>query len=162
MSQVADYSEEPEKKLYTFRPYQASDIPFIQSSWATSYYEGVNGHKQFPTDEFHKSHRPIREKILSNPEATAIICSNIEDNDHIIGWILVEKPKNIPAIKLHYIYVKNAFQGLGIGLELIKMAIPIRPVLYTHCTSRSRKIMKNNWKQGRNDFDRWFLCPHLL
>ncbi len=147
---------------YTFRPYLPTDIPFIHSSWGASYFEGVRGHKQLNEVEFHSHHRPIREKALNNPNCAAIVCCSKNDPDHIIGWILVEKPNESPYIVLHYLYIKNTFQREGIGKELLKAALPIRPVLYTHATDKSKRIMKENWKANRADFDRFFPTPHLI
>lgn len=150
-----------ETELFSFRPYKPDDVPFIHSSWGTSYYEGNPGHKQQNSDEFHSYHLPIRNKVLNNPKATAIVCAANNDQDTILGWILVEKNED-PYIKLHYIYVKGALQGNGIAKQLIHMALPIRPVLYTHSTQKWRRIMKENWKANKNDYDRFFFCPHLI
>lgn len=149
-------------KAYTFRSYVPNDVNFIQSSWGISYFEGTPGHKQLSPEEFHKYHRPIRERALANPNVAAIICQAKNDPDHIIGWILVEKPPETPFMLCHYIYVKSTFHGEGIARELVKIALPIRPVLFTHQTQKSKRIMKENWKAKKNEFDRWFNVPHIV
>lgn len=149
-------------QLFAFRPYVQDDVPFIHSSWGTSYMEGANGHHQLTPDEFHAYHRPIRDRALSNPNCAAIICHATNDFAHIIGWILVEKPSRGSYLKLHYLYTKASFSGHGIATELIKMALPIRPVLYTHATIKARRIIKENWKANKNSFQRWIFCPHLV
>lgn len=146
---------------YIFRPYTTDDIPFILSSWGSSYFEGTSGHKQLQPDEFHHYHRPIRDRVLSNPNATAIVCVSKDDPSTILGWILVEKNQD-PFIRLHYLYVKGSLQGEGLGNKLLKIALPIRPVIYTHSTQKARRIMKENWKSGKNEYERWFFCPHLI
>ena len=147
---------------YSFRPYVPDDVNFIHSSWGSSYHDGVNGHHQLTPDEFHAYHRPIRDRVLSNPNSAAIVCHNKSDPDHIIGWILVEKPARGNYIKCHYVYVKSTFGGEGIATELMKMALPIRPVLYTHLTLKARRIMKENWKANKNTYERFHACHHLV
>lgn len=147
---------------YSFRPYIQEDIPFIQSSWGISYYAGGRGHQQLDPDEFHKYHRPIRERALSNPNCAAIICVAKSDPSLIIAWILVEKPLDAPYLKLHYIYTKGAFMGQGIASELLNKALPIRPVLYTHRTQKAQRIIKENWKSGKQKYQRFIHAPHLV
>lgn len=147
--------------VYEFRPYVSDDIPFIHSSWGTSYYEGGNGHKQLSPEEFHSYHRPIRERVLSNPNCTAIVCSNKDDPSHIIGWILVEKSSPY-FLKCHFLYVKATFQGNKIARELVKRGLPQRPVLYTHSTMKLRRIIKDNWRAEKNEFERFLFTPHLV
>ena len=147
--------------LFIFRPYTPDDVNFITNSWGISYLEGTAGHKQLTPDEFHHYHRPIRDKVMGNPNATAIVCASKEDPTTILGWILVEKNQD-PYIRLHYLYTKATFQGEGIATRLMQMALPIRPVIYTHSTSKARRIMKENWKSGREDYSRFFFCPHLV
>jgi len=96
--------------LYIFRPYTPDDVNFINNSWGNSYYEGSNGHKQLDATEFHAYHRPIRDRALANPNCAAIICASKEDETTILGWILVEKPKDSPYLKLHFLYVKAALK----------------------------------------------------
>lgn len=151
-----------EAALYTFRPYDPSDLNFINSSWGNSYYEGLNGHKQLDAEEFHSYHRPIRERTLAKSNVTAIVCAAANDSSTILGWILVEKPVASPYMKLHFLYVKAALKGHGIARELVKMALPTRPIIYTHSTAKARSIIRENWKANKNEFDRWFYCAHLI
>lgn len=151
-----------EADLYRFRPYQPDDVAFIQSSWGHSYYEGGAGHQQLTPQDFHSYHRPIREKALNNPNVAAIVCVTRDAPETILGWILVEKPNQSPYIMLHYLYVKAAVQREGIGSELMKMALPIRPVLYTHSTIKARRIVKENWKAQKNTYDRFHFTPHFV
>ena len=148
--------------LYEFRSYVPDDIPFIQSSWGNSYYVGVSGHQQLSPEEFHSYHRPIRERALSKPNIAAIVCHAKADPSTILGWILVEKPNDLPYLTLHYLYVKASVQGNHLGSELVRMALPIRPILYTHSTTKARRIIKENWKANKEDYARWLFCPHLI
>lgn len=145
-------------KAYKFRPYIQEDLNFIQNSWASSYYKGASYHDHVSPEEFHAHHRPIREKILNKPDATIIVCASKEHNDLILGWILVELSKTGQSLFLHFLYIKEAFKGQKIASELIKMALPTRPVICTHLTERAVRIMSRN----PNKFKDFSYGPHLI
>lgn len=127
--------------VYSLRPHRDTDLNFIQNSWGSSYYKGADFVNFLSPKEFNAQHRPIREELLLNPNVAIIIACNANDEDLILGWILVEKPKGEGLI-LHYLYVKEAFKGEGIADELIKKALPNKPIMVTHMTDRARKIIR--------------------
>lgn len=127
------------EKEYFFRPYIQSDVPFIQNSWAQSYYGGDGFKEHINPLEFNTYHRPFREEFLKRPTAAVIICCSKEDPDLIIGWIALEKKKT--GIYMHYIYVKHTFQREGIGKELFNHVKDIRPVYMTHLTLKADRII---------------------
>lgn len=139
-----------------FRGYSPEDVPFLHSSWAESYLSGVSAHRGISPDVFHSFHRPIRERFFSKPNATCIICSPDDDPWLIMGWIAVEA---LPTgLILHYLYVKDAFKRQGIATALIKRALPLSPVYYTHLTERAARIMAR--KQERLAAFKY--VPHLV
>lgn len=123
---------------YRLRPYKPSDLNFIQNSWASSYYKGADFVKFMTPREFNQQHRPIRTDILERPSSACIVACGADNEDLILGWILVEKQEKLI---LHYLYIKEAFKNEGISKELIEKALPERPVLITHMTDRARKII---------------------
>jgi RimJ/RimL family protein N-acetyltransferase len=144
---------------YLFRPYIESDLNFIKSSWASSYYKGANYQDHLSPDEFHSRHRLIRDRILSKPNTAIIICASKELNPEIImGWVLVERPEKSPGFILHYVYVKQAFKSEGIARELLSLALPQTPVLVTHLTEKASRIMANNKIKYLN----FHFTPHLI
>lgn len=143
---------EAEDTPYMFRPYTLDDIPFLHSSWGSSYYTGAKYKKLYDPDAFHGFHRPKRERVFNCEKATIIVCASKEDPTHIIGWIAVEQPKNKAGLILHYIYIKHAFKREGIGSELLKRALPLRPILMTHLTEKAEKIIKANKTDKFKDF----------
>jgi len=128
-------------ELFSIRPYCKEDLNFIQNSWGASYYKGADYIDYLSPKEFNEKHRPIREQILNKPNIALLIACNNQDQDHILGWILVEKPKT-KGIIFHYLYVKEAFKGEGISDELLKKALKDKPILVTHMTDRARKIIR--------------------
>lgn len=140
---------------YTFRSYVETDIPFIQSSWGSSYYKGAFYKRYLSPQDFHKHHRPIRERFFERDGTAVIVCCATDNPDLIIGWIAVEKPKESRGLILHYVYVKQAFKGEKISNELIKRALPDKPVMVTHMTERALNIMERKKIE-------YFYAPHLI
>lgn len=140
----------------TFRGYTEDDIPFLHSSWGSSYYKGSLANQHLSPEEFHAYHRPIRERFFQKPNATVIVAANPEDSWEIAAWIAVEKSAS--ALILQYLYVKSAFKGHGVASQLIKRALPSTPILYTHMTERASRIMARNYSKYR-EFKH---VPHLV
>ena len=142
---------------FDFRSYKESDVNFILNSWGSSYYKGAQYHEFLSPDEFHHYHRPLRERLLYQPRSAIIVCCAKENEDLILGWILVEQPK-AKGLILHYLYVKEAFKGEKIASQLIFRALPDRPVMVTHITDRARKLMRLN----PHKFKEFYNAPHLI
>lgn len=142
---------------YTFRPYLNDDIPFIQNSWGSSYYKGANYSKYLSPEEFHKSHRPIRESLFKKPNIAIVLAVAEKDSSLILGWVAVEKPAKSPVTILHYIYVKQAFKDLGIASELLHKVTNHNSVLYTHLTDKAERLMHKK----RQKYFNYHYCPHL-
>jgi hypothetical protein len=142
---------------YTLRPYKAEDLNFIQNSWGSSYYKGADYTDFMSPQEFNKQHRPIRENILKRPTATAIIACDAKDEDLILGWILIEKPKT-SGLLLHYLYVKEAFKGEGVADALLNKTLIETPILVTHMTDKARKILRKK----KDDFKNFFYAPDTI
>jgi len=143
------------KQLYTFRDYAKDDIPFIQNSWGLSYYHGRSYHRVLAPSVFHSYHRPVRERILAKEAARILVCCNSEDPTHILGWIATEETEDQSCLILHYLYVKHAFNGSGIGTQLVEKACSTNlPIYFTHMTHEGKEALKHlklNWNY----------CPHL-
>lgn len=141
---------------YSFRSYREDDIAFIQSSWGSSYYSGISYRQLITPDEFHKFHRPSRERFFSRPTATVIVCCANDDKDLILGWLALEKPSH--SLIIHYIYVKEAFKEERIASELLNGISAQGEVLFTHLTEKAQKIIRNN----KEKYKRFIHAPHLI
>lgn len=139
----------------SFRSATAEDVPFIHSSWGSSYYAGSNAVKYLTPDEFHFCHRQLRERFFDQPNKQLIVCTPDDDPWLILGWIAVETISSASVI--HYIYVKSAFKSQGIARELVKRTIHKTPVVFTHVTERATKIM---CRKPERFYD-WKFIPHL-
>jgi GNAT superfamily N-acetyltransferase len=104
---------------------------------------------------FHEHHRPIRDRILyERGNATVIVCCSKEDPWLIIAWIAVEQLDD--SLTIHYVYVKEAFKGLGIARRLVNMVSKGDVIYFTHLTDKMSKIAK-----ARRDH-RYKYVPHLV
>lgn len=125
-----------------YRPYCADDVAFVYSSWGRSYYKGSGAHKQISPDEFHSFHRPIIDKFFSRPAATVIVVHHADEPSVIIGWIAVEILQT--KLMIHYIYIKATFRRRGLLWEMINRIDPVKPIVFTHLTTRFARIMARN------------------
>lgn len=152
-------TQEADTSVLSLRPYNQDDIPFIQSSWGSSYYKGANYIKHMSPKDFHFFHRPIREAFFNRPETTAIVCSPSIDPYLIMGWIAVEKLHDHRGIILHYLYVKEAFKQQGIADHLINGVLKDKdPILCTHRTEKADRIMSRN----KDKYRRFQDTPNLV
>lgn len=141
---------------YVFRPGVIEDLNFIRNSWAISYYKGSGYHHHLSSDAFNHHHRPIREKILGQPNVAMIVCVGANDPDVILGWVLVEVPDKTDGLIVHYIYVKQAFKGEHIATELYQRATgQITPIYISHVTRHGDEILSQK-KLGLH------YIPHLI
>ena len=124
---------------FKLRPYKESDLNFIRNSWAKSYYKGAEYVDFLSPNEFNEKHRPIREEILNRPNIALVVACSANEQDLILGWILVEKPSR--GTTLHYLYVKEAFKKEGVFDELLEKTLKDPPVMVTHMTDRASKII---------------------
>lgn len=125
-----------------YRPYSIEDIPFIYSSWGSSYYKGSGAHKQISPTEFHALHRSAIDHFFSRSTATIIVVNHVDEPSVILGWIAVEIFES--KLVIHYVYVKSLFRRQGFLWNLIDRIDLQKPILYTHLTDRFSKIMARN------------------
>lgn len=138
---------------FIYRPYGPNERPFIESSWAQSYFSACRIKDLLSPEDFHKFHRPLRDRFFSRPTCTVIVAGS---EDVVAGWVAIEILPNCTA--LHYIYVKSNFRReYGIARELLQRALPPGPVVYTHLTPKAVKIMSLDYDR----FKDFRYCPHL-
>jgi len=153
-----------ESKEYYFRAYNADDLSFISSSWGKCYYNTSVYSKLMSPQDFHAYHRPIRSNILSSKDCTIIVISAKNDPLLIVAWMCIEIPPSNQGMILHFIYVKEAFRGMGLAKELLAMLEKHfdnkknKNVMYTHLTHRGSKILKSK----QESFSNYYYTPHLI
>lgn len=157
-----------ESNLYIFRPYIQSDVNFVLSSWANSFYHANKCNYIFQPEQFHSlGHRLIRDDFFKRPSVAVIICCSKEEPDLILGWIAIEETQETDNIILHYIYVKEAFKNEGIGKKLLELVTKNKKEIhFTHFTDKAAKILSKAWKYSelnktRNKYANYYYKPRL-
>jgi hypothetical protein len=107
-------------------------------------------------ETFHHYHRPIRDRILSQPSTAIIVCCSKLEESQIIGWIAVEKLYESDSFIVHYLYVKQLYKNHGIARDLFNRAVVTRPVFFSHLTDKASKILR---KLGDETMH---YIPHLI
>ena len=137
-----------------YRSYGPEDIPFVRSSWANSFFKGVDAHKALTPKEFHSFHRKTIDRFFEKPMATVIIVHLENEPNIIMGWIAVELL--IEFLIVHYIYIKGDFQKLTLATRLIKRVnSKNQSIIITHLTDKASRILKHQKKELT-------YIPHLI
>lgn len=139
----------------TFRAAGAEDLPFVMDSWGRSYRRGNKAFAALSPDDFHRFHRPIRERILAR--ASCLIAAGEGEPWLILGYVVHE---SIPSCDiLHYVYVRDTFKkDFGLAASLVNRAIKKSPCFYTHLTHRASRILAAK----ASDLKAFHFAPHLL
>ena len=111
-----------------------TDEAFVIDSWMRSFYTNSPFTIYLPRKEFQVKHLPIINRLIG--KSTIRLAVEGMSPDIIVGYIVYE-----PEV-MHYVYVKEAFRGFGIGRRLIAQCdFPSCPRV-THLTERGRQITR--------------------
>ncbi len=116
------------------------DLPFIYSTWLRNYKHSSDFAKEIAPAVYYKFHQAAIERIIKRGALVLMAVDN-EAPDVIWGWAVVEKTPEADIV--HYLYVKKAFRGLGVGTELLQMA-QVNPtkLAYSHITTAGKKFLE--------------------
>ena len=117
------------------RETRPDDKPFILNSWLKSYKDESLFAAEIRNDIYYKWHNEIIQRILERGTTKILVAASKEDSDVIAGYLVTEKIRGYDIA--HYVYVKRAFNGLGI----CKLLFQISPLKYTsHMTRAGRPV----------------------
>lgn len=116
------------------REFRLEDRAFVYNSWLKSYRDSAFAN-EIAADIYFKWHAELIQRILD--KAKIFIAAASEDSDVILGYLVTERKsgKNI----VHYVYVKRAFNGLGICRLLFNLIGPIEYA--SHITKSGKPII---------------------
>ncbi len=97
-----------------FRRLEAEDLNFIYPHWLNSYRTAPFS-QLMPAKYFKLEHKKIITSLLT--KAKTIVAVDPGDLNLIYGFMTHETTDGYPVI--HYLYVKEAFRGLGIAKALL-------------------------------------------
>lgn len=118
------------------RPVKESDIKFICNSWWNNLYANVRWVNGFMDRKLFVKYHDILLHILKKPKTETSVCCLKEDEDVIVGYSVVEKTDQDTI--LHWVFVRNDWQGKGIARDLVPKGITIA----THLTKTGEKILE--------------------
>ena len=134
-----------DSKEWKFRPPEATDLPFIYSTWANSMrYASLLG-KSCRNTIFFKEYAKVIDHILSLADTEILIACFPEQPEVIFGYLVYQD--NI----LHYLFIKEAFTRQGIAKSLVQEAS--RPFdTYSHKTFVLKHILDRHPELNYNPF----------
>lgn len=124
---------EEELQIRNFHP---TDESFIFDSWAKSFFEDSPFCKYLTHHEFQQQHIPIIGHLMRRAQIR--ILSEKASPELIVGYIVFQ------PYRLHYLYIKEVFRGMGLAKKLIQFHEEslIRGSRVTHLTLHGRKLQK--------------------
>jgi GNAT superfamily N-acetyltransferase len=97
------------------RPGTETDAPFAFNSWLKCYRHSRLA-LQMQNEVYFSGHHKVIEGLLKN--CSCIVACSPDDLSQIYGYAVGEKRDG--QLVVHFIYVKEAYRRLGIGLLLLK------------------------------------------
>ena len=92
----------------------------------------------------------IVEQLLRSPSTHTLLAHVIDEPSQLLGFVCATPPD-----ALHWLYVKQAFRGLGIGTALLTAALP--GATSGDCTFWSRRLLTSQWRYNPTRLKE--LCP---
>lgn len=126
-----------------------SETNFIRHSWMIGFFRGFSSFcEHIPEDIYRKFHPKIIQGILERDTTRVLVAFPKDQHDVIAGYIVYEVPNIV-----HWIYVKVAFRGFGVGKELFEKSGMPKNFTYTHRTSNMNWIhgfkAQGEWNAGK-------------
>jgi ribosomal protein S18 acetylase RimI-like enzyme len=134
---------------YKIRQAIPEDLNFIFATWSKSYWTEAQLAKQVRKSVFFTEYQQVIDRLLTL--ADVHVASN-DDGSTIYGYIITQQP-NI----LHWVYVKNAFSGLGLAKDLVQHCkdrgfLVGDQFVITHLTKDAEGILRNHTEFTYNPF----------
>lgn len=117
--------------VYHIRDFREADRAFVKATFLRGMYHGDSWFSVMPKDLFMRNYALIIEALIAK-NLIQVACLT-DDPDVIIGYSLISPDFQV----MHWVFVKKAFRGLGIGKALIPMSIKV----VTHLTKPGKSLM---------------------
>lgn len=116
------------------RPGREDDAPLIISTWVNSYRYGNAEAKRILRKVYFEWQRALVIDILRRP-TTAVLVAHDPEMDTVIYGYLVGEVNRAERPIVHYLYVKEPWQHLGIATALLEATgWDLNRLFYTHYT----------------------------
>lgn len=139
--QAQEQAHAAEQPLWVMREGRDTDIGYVLDSWLHALLPvmikqcgGCQDKPLLDIKAYWKAQPLIIQRLLNR--ATITVACNPEMPDHIFGYVIHEQR---PSPVLHWIGVKAAFRGFGLGRELFTKAGGAPGAVCSHITDRIAK-----------------------
>lgn len=126
--------------LVATRPYRDGDKNFILASWLRGLYYGSEWFREIPKEIFMENYHKVIDHILNRAQVT-VACLK-DDEDVILAYSVHG------AHKLHWVFCKKAWRGIGIS----KLLVPVETTTITHLTKVAISYLRKNPNVHFNPF----------
>lgn len=129
----------PRKLPIRMRSISDADINFVFNSWLKS-FKGSPMYKHVENTIYFQNHHKLLQQCIMKSQV--ILACDENDLSQILGYVVADKIDGI--LTIHYVYVKQAFRGLGVAKMLMQEVGFDRKVatIYTHGTEFGIKLGK--------------------
>jgi len=117
---------------FLVRDARESDFPFIYSTWLKGLRFGNEVFTLIEQNSYFKHYHKVIEVILHRPDTAIKVACLKDDPETILGYSILGDDM------VHYVHVKQAFRGFGIGKALCPKSIG----RVTHVTKVGWSILK--------------------
>lgn len=113
----------------------AGDLPYIFSTWLRDLRDADGG--PLPDDLFFQAHRTLLERLLADPDVTALVACAADDPNEIWGYVVAE-----PKETLWWVQTRKASRKRGLAKMLLQAADvpPGTPAAWSTPLSRERLL----------------------
>ena len=132
---------------FAIRPAGPDDMAFVIDAWLEGYWMDGPFSLVMPKSAWWPRWHRVIENILADERTRTVIACLEERPDQLMG-IACSRPPDI----LHWVYVKQAFRGNGIAIELLDVELPAR------CSHWTVKANRFNWHQS----ECWSYDPAII
>ena len=113
--------------FYRLRPFVENDRAYIEDSWVNT---DQKAREKKGGGSYIVNQKALIRRIISRPTTEVRVACDVEDDDAIRGYAVVEPLVQIPRV--YYVYVRSTAMKLGIGTALLRDLLSKRLVVYTH------------------------------
>ncbi len=123
-----------------------SDKNLILSSMLKSFFGTMTGYKP-DSEVFFREHQKIIESLIQKGQVVFVVACSEEDEDIVYGWSCFGIDKT-----LHYVYVKELCQKMGIATRLIKHVVKDADHLTVSHWNKNCSILRRKFKLKYNPY----------
>jgi GNAT superfamily N-acetyltransferase len=132
--------------MIKLREAKEEDKNLILNSFLKSYFSTMTGYKP-ESEVFYPCHQKALERLVKNGSCIFVVAASEEDEDIIYGWACFGLDKT-----LHYVFVKELYQKMGIGTRLIRHMMKDKKDLTVSHWNKNCAILKRKFKLKYNPY----------